>query len=380
MFQLLGVFKAIIYGIVFYRTFQQTPMEPILILLSAALVISGFWRNLYNYNRLRVNMITLCLDLILVFLYSLVSGSGSFDKLFFVYLIEGIALLPLKGQIIYSLVTLTDYIGASVLYDLRHVGYFEAPGLAELLLYALIILLVWSERSQREQRLEYKRMAEELRYTNLQLADSMKWSDQLAADTERQRISAELHDSLGHDLTGMILTLEAGKRLMKTDLEAAAGYWDKALNAARSSMQSVRELVASKEPDLEFELGSYLANMTEQVREASGLQIELEISSAMLGLSVQEQFNLYRIVQEAMTNTLKHARAQKVWIIIKTEPDGIRLIYCDDGIGTAHLRYGNGLKGMMNRMAAMRGTIDFVSAPGEGFCIKGQLDKRGTEA
>jgi len=380
VFQLLGVFKAIIYGIVFYRTFQQTPLELPLIILTAALVISGFWRNLYNYSRPRVNKVTLCLDLLLVFLFSLVSGSGSFDKLIFVYLIEGVAVLPPTGWVIYSVVTLADYIGASLLYDFHYIGYFEPPGLAELLLYALIILLVWGERRQREQRLEFKLMAEELRYTNLQLVDSLKWSDQLATEAERQRISGEIHDSLGHELTGLILTLEAGKRLMKADPEAAGGYWDKALEMAHSAMQSVRELVAGKEPDLQFELGTYLMNMSEQVREASGLQVEIEMPATIPGLTVQEQFNLYRIFQEAITNTLKHARAQKARIIIKTEPGKINFSYTDDGIGSADIEYGTGLRGMMTRISAMGGKINFVSTPGKGFYIEGRLEKRGIGA
>jgi len=377
MFQLLGVFKAIIYGIVFYRTFQQTPPDLLLILLSAALVISGFWRNLYNYSRPRVNLVTLCLDLVLAFLFSLVAGTGSFDKFFFVYMLEGVAILPSRGPIIYGLITLAGYIGATTLYDLRYIGYFEPPGLAELLLYALIILLVWGERRQREQRLEFKKMAEELRYMNLQLVDSLQWSDQLAADAERQRISGEIHDSLGHELTGLILTLEAGKRLVKSDPETAGGYWDKALDTARSAMQSVREAVTGKEPDLHFELSPLLTNMSRQVQDISGLQVELDIPAAIPGLSVQEQFNLYRILQEAVTNTLKHGRAHMARIVINAEPDGVCFSYTDDGIGTADINYGTGLKGMMTRMSALGGTIQFTSAPGQGFCIEGRLDKRG---
>lgn len=377
MFQLLGIFKAIIYGIVFYRTFRQTPVELPLILLSAALVISGFWRNLYNYRRPAVNVVTLGLDLVLAFIFSLVSGTGSFDKFFFVYILEGVAILPSPGRVIYGMAALAGCIGATMLYDFRHMGHFELPGPAELLLYALIILLVEGERRQREQRLEFKKMAEELRYTNLQLMDSLKWSDQLAAEAERQRISGEIHDSLGHDLTGLILTLEASRRLMKTDPEAAGGYLIKAIETARSAMQSVREVVTGKEPDPQFELGSYLKNMSAQVRDASGLLVGLEIPAAIPGLSVQEHFNLYRIFQEAITNTLKHARAQKAMIIIKIEPDGICFSYADDGIGTAEIQYGTGLKGIMGRILAMGGTIRFASAPGKGFYLEGRLDKKG---
>jgi len=214
----------------------------------------------------------------------------------------------------------------------------------------------------------------------LQLVDSLKWSDQLATEAERQRISGEIHDSLGHELTGLILTLEAGKRLMKADPEAAGGYWDKALEMAHSAMQSVRELVAGKEPDLQFELGTYLMNMYEQVREASGLQVEIEMPATIPGLTVQEQFNLYRIFQEAITNTLKHARGQKARIIIKTEPGEINFSYSDDGIGSADIEYGTGLRGMMTRISAMGGKINFVSTPGKGFYIEGRLEKRGIGA
>jgi len=377
MYRLMGVLKAIIYGIVLYRTYQHTPLAMPLIILSAALVISGFWRNLYNYRRPRVNVVTLCLDLVLVFLFSLVSGNGSFDKLIFVYLIEGMAVLPAQGRIIYGMVTLADYIGASLLYDFQHIGYFEPPGLAEILLYILIIFLVWGERRQREQRMEFKKIAEELRYVNLQLVESLRWSDQLAAESERQRISGEIHDSLGHDLTGLILTLEAGKKLMKTDPEAAGGYWDKALYTARSAMQSVRELVDGKEPYVQFELVSLLADMAERVQDITGLRVALEVPATPLGRSVQEQFNLYRVFQEALTNTLKHAQAHNAAIVIKAEPDGIWFTYSDDGRGTDHIEHGTGLKGMMARISAMGGTIRFESTPGQGFCIGGRLDKRG---
>lgn len=377
MFRLLGVFKAIIYGIVFYRTFQQTPPDLPLIFLSVALVINGFWRNIYNYSRPRVNIVTLGLDLFLAFLFSVVSETGSFDKFFLVYLLEGVAVLPMKGQIVYGFLTLADYFGATMLYDQRYIGHLELPGLAEVLLYLLIIFLVWGERRQREQRLELKSMAEELRYTNLQLVDSLKWSDQLAAETERQRISGEIHDSLGHELTGLILTLEAGKRLMKTEPETAGGYWDKALDTARSAMQSVREVVTGQQAGLHFELASFLAEMSQRVEEVSGLSVELGIPPAIQGLSVQEQFNLYRVFQEAITNTLKHAGAQKAAIIIRLEPDGICFTYTDDGKGTADIQTGNGLNGMMARMAAMDGTVHFISTPGEGFCIEGRINNRG---
>jgi signal transduction histidine kinase len=104
-------------------------------------------------------------------------------------------------------------------------------GIAEIMLYVFAFILVLSERRQREQRLAYEKLTKELEYVNLQLNESMALSERLASEAERRRIAGEIHDSLGHDLTGLILTLEAGKRLTNHNLEVAKTHWDKALKA-----------------------------------------------------------------------------------------------------------------------------------------------------
>jgi uncharacterized membrane protein len=67
-----------LYALVFFRVFRETPLSFPLVSLAMALVVSGFWRSYYNYERPKVNMFTLHLDLILIFLFSLLSNSGSF--------------------------------------------------------------------------------------------------------------------------------------------------------------------------------------------------------------------------------------------------------------------------------------------------------------
>ncbi len=377
MFKLLSIIKIIIYAMVFIRVFQATPLSLPLVLLALALAVSGFWRNIQGYERPEVNSITMHLDLLLAFIFSLFSLKGV-DKLFIVYMIEGIAVLPQPYWIAYVILTLAGNLGSTALFDLREMGQVQMPNIAEVLLLGLIFVLVFSERRQREQSLAYEKQAKELGYVNLQLKESMAWSESLASEAERRRIAGEIHDSLGHDLTGLILTLEAGKRLMSRDAQAGKAYWDKALQISRAAIVSVRELVTfMKEPNPEFELVSRLRKMVQGVQELTGLKVSIDVTFGDLGLTGKEQFTVYRVFQEALTNTLRHAHADHAHISISGDNDYLYFSYLDNGAGTNQIIPGNGLKGMAERVKDIGGTVNFHSRAGGGFKIEGYIDRRG---
>ncbi len=378
MFKLLSGAKFVLYALVFYRVFRVTPANFPLILLALALVASSLWRGLYQYKTPKVNMVTLHLDLILAFLFTLFSNNGSFDKLFLVCLIEGITVLPKQYAYFYAVLTLAASAGSTALYDIRGSGQIQLPEFAQILLLGFIILLVISERRQREQRLAYEKLTEELKYVNLQLQESMAWSESLTTEAERRRIAGEIHDSLGHDLTGLILILEAGKKLMSSDLEAGKAYWDKALRVSRKAIYSVRELVSViKESNLEFELISRLEEMVQGVQDLKGLKIDIDVSIQDIEISVKDQFNIYRVFQEAITNTLRHANADRAQISIAGDQNFLYFSYNDNGSGINQINEGNGLKGMIDRITDIGGTINFQSGSGLGFRIEGCIDRRG---
>lgn len=251
-------------------------------------------------------------------------------------------------------------------------------GTAEILLYGFAFILVLSERRQREQRGAYEKLAKELEYLNLQLKESMALSEKLASEAERRLMAGEIHDSLGHDLTGLILTLEAGKRLMGHNLEDAKDYWDKALQVSRRALNSVRELVSEKrESYFEFDLSSNLKEMASEVQALTGLKIELDMKIQYMPLSSKESYSLYRIFQEAVTNTLRHGNADTVKIIISGSRASVSFTCQDNGAGTDKIEEGNGLKGMKERMAYLGGAISFQSKRGYGFKIDGYIDRGG---
>ena len=200
----------------------------------------------------------------------------------------------------------------------------------------------------------------------------------MASEAERRQIVGEIHDSLGYHLTGLVLTLEAGKKLTGHDVEAGKTYWDKAIQISRTALQSVRKLVLTKkESEFEFELNPRLKGMVQEVQSLTDLKIDLDINTQDTGLSSTEQFNVYMIFQEAVTNTLRHANADQARISISDNSELLYFSYWDNGSGTHRIEAGNGLKSMKDRIYHLGGTINFQSQAGRGFKIEGRIDRGG---
>jgi len=116
--------------------------------------------------------------------------------------------------------------------------------------------------------------------------------------------------------------------------------------------------------------------MAREAQGLTGLQIELDIKTQDLGLSSKEDFNLYRIFQEAITNTILHTNAKRAQISISGNRELVSFSYWDNGAGINKIEAGNGLKGMNERMAELGGAIVFQSQIDNGFKINGYIDRR----
>jgi signal transduction histidine kinase len=377
MFIVLTGVKCILDSLVFMRAIQKTTISFPLVALMVVILISGFWRSFFRYTKNKLNIVTLLLDLVLTVSFSLLSKSGHFDKLFMIYLVEGTAILPKPFFIVYGILATTASVGAITLYNFREYRLLQLPGLTELLLYGFVFALVLSERRQREQRWVYEKLSKELSYANLQLKESMALNESLASEAERRQLVSEIHDSLGYHLTGLLLTLEAGEKLMSRDVGIAKTYWEKAIELSRVAIHSVRELVSvKKESNFEFELTSRLKEMVREVKSITGLRIDLDINTQDMGLPGKAQFAMYRIFQEAITNTLRHANADQARIVISGNEEGFDFSYEDNGSGINRIEAGNGLKGMNDRISEIGGTLYFQSQIDMGFKIEGRINSR----
>jgi signal transduction histidine kinase len=182
---------------------------------------------------------------------------------------------------------------------------------------------------------------------------------------ERLRISRDLHDALGHHLTALSLQLDVASRL--SDGRAAA-HVSQAHAIARLLLSDVRDVVRTLRDPQRVDVAQAIRNLAGS---RSEFAIHLEVPSALELHDAERAQALLRCVQEIITNTARHARAQNLWIRIEPRADGIALHARDDGRGTAEVTPGYGLTGMQERFAACAGFIEFGGGPDRGFEVRG---------
>jgi signal transduction histidine kinase len=187
-------------------------------------------------------------------------------------------------------------------------------------------------------------------------------------DAERLRISRDLHDVMGHKLTALTLELEVTGHLVDGD---GAEHADRALAIARDLLGDVRAAVGQLRAS-RHDLEPMLRSLTEDI---PGLNISLRVVEAGPVEAEQAQVVL-RCVQEAITNTLRHAGAEHLDVVVVADASGLRIEARDDGHGVDAIVAGNGLTGMRERFEALGGTLQLGSGSGGGFLIAGQLPAR----
>jgi signal transduction histidine kinase len=199
----------------------------------------------------------------------------------------------------------------------------------------------------------------------------------LAALQERQRLARELHDSVSQALYGIALGARTARTLLDRDPARVAEPLDYVLSLAEAGLAEMRALIFELRPEsLETEgLVAALAKQAAALRARHRITVDEALGDEPdAPLAVKEA--LYRIAQEAMTNTVKHARAGQVDLRLVQEDGGLVLEVRDDGLGfdpsgsfPGHL----GLQSMRERAATQGGTLDVDSTPGRGTRIRAQI-------
>src|SRR5581483_2607086 len=182
-------------------------------------------------------------------------------------------------------------------------------------------------------------------------------------ELERARLARELHDETGQALASILLGLKALER----DVGAEALVQLREL--VGSALGDVRRLTVELRPPAldDFGLEAALERLTSVLGERSGIETQPDVS--VHGLPHTHETALYRLVQEALTNVIKHSRARSVSIVVAQIDDSVRCVVEDDGVGfdPDSVRDGAlGLVGMRERIHLLAGRLEVQSAPGRG--------------
>ncbi|MBP7287887.1 MAG: sensor histidine kinase [Nannocystaceae bacterium] len=236
-------------------------------------------------------------------------------------------------------------------------------------------------RSSLLSRFRAESLASQLHAAHDMLRRDLATTEALAAAQERTRIAHELHDSLGHSLATAHVHTQLARRLAQQSCEPADPAHPALLQAidqvgesTRRAMHELRDAVSllrhrSDVATLGTRIRALLARLPEAV-----LAHEVAIVGDERALAPATEFAIYRALQEAMTNVVKHARARAVSVRLEYTASWVRLEVVDDGAGTDELRPGFGLRGIAERLKSVGGRLDVSSAAGKGLRLRVEVD------
>jgi signal transduction histidine kinase len=222
----------------------------------------------------------------------------------------------------------------------------------------------WLAESERRTRVDLARAKGRLEALQERLAETTR-------ETERLRISRELHDTLGHHLTALGLDLEIARHLATG---AAVEPVQRARELASSLMASVRDAVT----ELREDSGNELAAGLSALERPNGLpRVVVEVDAGMGRFPQHVGHALLRVAQEIVTNTTKHAGATTLRLALRANEDGWTLEGQDDGKGAARVCAGHGLSGIYERIEGLGGRLTIDTSPGCGFTVTAMVPRTG---
>jgi two-component system, NarL family, sensor histidine kinase DevS len=190
-----------------------------------------------------------------------------------------------------------------------------------------------------------------------------------AQELERKRLARELHDETGQALTSILLGLKAVEGAEEgTHREAAAQVREQ----VKATLQDVRRLAVELRPSAldDFGLVPALQRLVDTFTEQTGIAVHLEAHLGEERLPAEIETTLYRIVQEALTNVVKHAQARTVSVVLRRRNGTVSAVFEDDGRGfTVGDTGGLGIVGMRERADLVNGRFSLESRPGAGTTL-----------
>jgi signal transduction histidine kinase len=200
-----------------------------------------------------------------------------------------------------------------------------------------------------------------------------------AQELERRRLARELHDETGQALTSILLGLKGLEE--RTGDEASREAAQELRELVVSTLQDVRRLAVELRPTAldDFGLVAALERLADSFAEQTGISVDFQTALADERLPAEAETALYRIVQESLTNVVKHAKARRVSVLLARREGSVKAVVEDDGRGFDPAELGDdgfGLVGMRERLALLGGRLEVESGPEAGTTIAAEVPVR----
>lgn len=274
-----------------------------------------------------------------------------------------------------SIIALSDYI--SVYNSNLQVILFSINTILStlnIILFIVFMFLLIQREVNDSKRVQ--KLNDELQILNEQLQEYALLQEKMGETKERNRLAREIHDTLGHTLTGLSMGIDAAIMILDVDSEATKKQLSVLSDTARQGLKDVRRSVEKLRPDAleRYSLQEALERMINDFNSVSRVRITFTCHLEKIEFDPDIEEVIYRIVQEGMTNAVRHGRAKHIFISLAKEYNNLILIIEDDGIGSKEITFGFGLHHMNERLDKLNGTLRAYGH--DGFIILAEIPLR----
>ncbi len=226
---------------------------------------------------------------------------------------------------------------------------------------------------------EVNALYEQLEKANEQMQEYAAMSEKMAETRERNRLAREIHDTLGHTLTGIsagldacVATIDVAPDITKQQLQTIS-------EVTRHGISEIRRSVSELRPDAleRLRLDHAITKMVNDMSRLSGAKVYFNCEIKNLRFDEDEENAIYRVIQESITNAIRHGKASRIWITMTKEESDILLQIRDDGIGCKDMKSGFGTKHIKERIQMLGGTVAFDGS--NGFLVNARIPIRWGE-
>ncbi|WP_425449549.1 sensor histidine kinase [Dethiothermospora halolimnae] len=330
----------------------------------------------FSLNKKLYKAISFILELIFIYIaYKWIGG----------YFITYLILAAMDSTIIFEgtlrhILNITIII-QSILFTANENLEFKFINISLLILIISILYLIKDEsyKKIKAQRLyDRLRLSEEkLKKANKDLEMYASSIEELTLLRERNRLSREIHDSVGHALSAIVVQLGAVERTVEKDPQASKEIIKALRKFTQNSLNEVRMSVRKIKPK-EFEDYEGILMIEELVKnfeKITGVDVRLSFTKKKWPLSSDQSFILYRIIQEFLSNSIRHGKATLIEIFMSFNNYKVTVTLKDNGVGAENVIEGMGLKNMRERITEIGGNFDYITKSKEGFIVKVELNK-----
>ncbi len=252
-------------------------------------------------------------------------------------------------------------------------------GFTSLNLILFVSYMVMLVQSQHREKERIRLLNAQLNAANTKLRSYAMEAEHMAETRERNRLAREIHDTIGHALTGIVTGIDACLATFDAVPDFTKQQLPKIRESALKGITDVRRSVKKLRPDdLEkLPLRDALQVMIRDFMASTGMKITFETAGWPENLREDEEETVYRVVQESITNANRHGHATHAAVSVRGEGGWLRIVVVDNGQGCASIQPDFGLRHMQERLELLKGTLRYRSE--HGFLIEAAIPLRQEE-